>query len=515
MRSLRGRLLALWLLLLASAAATGLLLVVFYRQSAAQQVAQTEAAAGRACRDIAERYAFLTAGWGGPAGGAVDAGLRRDLDAVVQVALRHAAGIEGGIWQAAAGSLAYAFPTYEGSGPKTDLPAAEIAAIAQANAEALRDDRPVLVRRPGRTQALVLHACPLPGPVPELTAWAMGRAFTGQGPAYDQLLLGLGLLTLTVLGSAAFLGRLLYAVSGPITAIERALAAHRKDGGELPRLPLTGERELDRLVDALNAAGARLAQARRQAFAAERMAAAGRLAAGVAHEIRNPLAAMRLKAENALASPDPARARAALGVVLDQVARMDGLLRDLLNLTQNRPPRPRPVDLGALLARSAALHEDLARAGGVALTVEAPAPGARPVLDPEQIGRALDNLVLNAIQNAPGGAVRLSAAREAGRLRLRVADDGPGVPETVRGRLFEPFVTGRPEGSGLGLAIVREIAQAHGGEARLRPGDRGATFEIDLPETGLPEIDLPETNLPEFDLPETRPPETRPPCRPS
>ncbi|WP_245443005.1 sensor histidine kinase [Methylobacterium terrae] len=101
--------------------------------------------------------------------------------------------------------------------------------------------------------------------------------------------------------------------------------------------------------------------------------------------------------------------------------------------------------------------------------------------------RALDNLLLNAIQHSPaGGTVRLSGAREDERMRVRVTDQGPGVPEALRGRLFEPFVTGRPDGTGLGLALVREIARAHGGQVRFTappPGATGpgATFELDLP----------------------------------
>lgn len=331
----------------------------------------------------------------------------------------------------------------------------------------------------------MLRACPLPGPIPDATAWAMARAFTGQGAAFNQLLAGLGLLALTVLGSAVFLGRLLFGFSGRIEVLERTLAAHDQGHGDLPVLQPTGERELDRLVEALNKTGRRLADARRRASAAERLAAAGRLAAGVAHEIRNPIAAMRLKAENALASRDGERPRTALKAILDQIARLDGLLSDLLALTQRREPRREAVDIRALVERCAAFHEELAGAKGLSLEIEVTvADDDRPVFDPDQIRRALDNLVLNAIQNAPdegGGAIRLSAERDGVSLRLRVSDLGPGVPDRLRDTLFEPFVTGRADGTGLGLAIVREIAHDGGGEARLLATERGATFEVELP----------------------------------
>jgi C4-dicarboxylate-specific signal transduction histidine kinase len=124
--------------------------------------------------------------------------------------------------------------------------------------------------------------------------------YTGRGAAYNQLLAGLGVLALSVLGSALFLGRLLFAWSRRIGQIEAALARHNERQEDLPTLSLTGERELDRLVSALNQTTARLAEMRRHASAAERLAAVGRLAAGMAHEIRNPIAAMRLKPKTPL-----------------------------------------------------------------------------------------------------------------------------------------------------------------------------------------------------------------------
>jgi hypothetical protein len=159
MRSLRTRLIALWVMLAASALVTGFLLLESYRQSANVQVAQAEDLVVRACRDIGDRYAFFVTGWtGGKAD--IDERLRSDLHDVVQAALARSAGVEGGIWQSAAGSLTYAFPTYEGTGPKTDLPAAELPSIRQANLDALRSERPITVRQNGQSQVLVLHACP-------------------------------------------------------------------------------------------------------------------------------------------------------------------------------------------------------------------------------------------------------------------------------------------------------------------------------------------------------------------
>ena len=391
--------------------------------------------------------------------------------------------MEGGIWQAAQGSLAYAFPTYEGTGPKTDLPQAELATIRQVNADALRNDRPATVRQFSQSQVLVVHACPLSGPLADVTGWTMTRVFTGQGLAYNQLLIGLAALALTVLGSAIWLGRILYSWSRNITRLQTALVERETGKADLPALPHTGERELDQLVDALNATGLRLTEERRRAAAAERLAALGRLTAGLAHEIRNPIAAMRLKAENALASNNEGRTLSALRAILDQVGRLDGLLRDLLAMTQRKELRLTEVDLGTFLERTIEPHRELAAAKGVNIDVGETSKAAMPpCFDADQIHRALDNLILNAVQKTPpGGTVTVEAAKRNGRLCLRVRDTGPGVPDGIRERLFEPFVTDRPDGTGLGLAIVREIARAHGGDAHLIGAIRGAVFEIELP----------------------------------
>lgn len=193
--------------------------------------------------------------------------------------------------------------------------------------------------------------------------------------------------------------------------------------------------------------------------------------------------------------------------MLAQVARLDRLTRDLLSLTQPRTPVLAPVDLAAVLEASAHLHDDLARERGVRIMV-AEVPERRVRLDEAQVRRALDNLVLNALQHSPAdGTVRLSAHLGNGRVRIRVADRGPGVAAALRERLFDPFVTGRPDGTGLGLAIVREIARAHGGRVHLAAPppaspspdapDPGATFEIDLPLVDQPAIDPPDTDPPE------------------
>jgi len=480
MRSLWSRLLALWIMLVISGAATAYLLFESFQQTANARVARSEELVARACRDIADRYQFFVSGW---TGGPIDDRLKQELTSLVQVALSSAIGVEGGIWQAGSGSLAYAFPSYEGTGPKTDLPAAELNTIREVNAEAVRSGQPAGRQQPARSQVLLVHACPLRGPLQGATAWTMIRAFTAEGPAYTQLLSGLLVLALTIFGSAIWLARVLLSWSRKIAVLEKALGKSEFGSVDLPKLPRTGEQELDRLVDALNQTGERLALERHRASTAERLAAVGRLSAGLAHEIRNPIAAMRLKAENALAASDEARKTTALQAILQQVARLDTLLRNLLQMTQAGELKSTEVELASFLDSTIEPHRELAAANGLSLETGTTAPNdPLPRFDPSQMQRALDNLILNAIQNTPaGGRVLVDALRQHDNLLLSVTDSGAGVSEEMRERLFEPFATARAEGTGLGLAIVREIARAHQGEARLAHTEHGARFEIEVP----------------------------------
>lgn len=481
MRSLRSRLLALWVMLVISGTATAYLLVESFQQTANARVARAQELVARACRDIADRYETYASNWTGPP---TDDRTKRELTTLVQSALAGANGVEGGIWQADSGSLAYAFPTYEGTGPKTDLPVAELNTIRKVNAEARQSGRPAGLKDPARSQTLLVNACPLRGPLAGATAWTMTRALTAQGPAFTQLLAGLVVLALTIFGSATWLAHVLLSWSRKIALLELALAKADSGAGDLPKLPHTGERELDRLVDALNETGGRLALERHRASTAERLAAVGRLSAGLAHEIRNPIAAMRLKAENALASPDEHRKRSALEAILAQVARLDTLLCNLLQMTQAGEPKPLEVELARFLHNTIEPHQELAVAKGLCLQIGILQAGDAPPprFDPPQIQRALDNLILNAIQNTPpGGRIGVDALRRDGHLVLRVSDTGSGISDAIRERLFEPFATARPGGTGLGLAIVREIARSHAGDVHLVPTACGASFEIELP----------------------------------
>jgi signal transduction histidine kinase len=484
MQSLRSRLMVLIVLLGVAGLATGALMIGLFYQSASAQAGEAEARSARACDSIAATYRFYSTQWQGPSTSLQDPGLRAGLTTVVQTALRDRFGIEGGLWQSEVGPVAYAYPTYQGAGPKTDMPQAELSRIQSINASAQTEDRQTSRRYRAPTQVLLLTSCPLQGPIPHLTAWTMTRVVTFAGRAYQQLMAGLSVLLAAVIVATILLVRLTVTWSQHVARIERTL--HTNDVMRLPLIEATGEKELDQIIAALNLAGSRLAdtsdraeQLARQVASGERLTAIGRVAAGVAHEIRNPIAAMRLKAENALLADAP-RQKEALSMILGQIERLDRLLTRLLSLTERDPPRRQETSIRALVESCVRDHVELALAKGVTLDVQVAAQTAN--LDAEQIRRALDNLLLNAIEAAPRhSAILVSAQLNGSTLILAVHDEGAGPPSEIRGHLFEPFVTGRPEGTGLGLSLVREIANAHGGTARVVHEANGTSFEILIP----------------------------------
>jgi signal transduction histidine kinase len=469
MRSLRSRLALLWILAFAASLAVGGLLVSLYRQSAAAHAGRAEAVAARACELVAERWNFYAAGWAGPAPPAGDTAFRRDLQDLLTFALPPGPPLEAGIWREEEGVLATI-------GTRPDTLEAAVGANA---ATALGEDRTITARADtARVGPVGLAVCPLAGPVAGLAAYVAVPLLGAPGPVALQA--GLAVLLALMLAMTALLTWLQLAWARHVRGIETALASH--EAGHLLHLAPTGERELDRIIAALNTAGIRLAEAQQHSEAlasrmalSERLAALGRVAAGVAHEIRNPIAAMRLRAENALAGDD-ARRRTALEAILAQIARLDRLIGELLAMTQRRTPQPEPVDLLAFLQGCAADHP--------CVTLQAPA-NTLVELDPALTRRALDALLTNARQHSLAGAqLWLRASVAAGRLRIDLQDSGPGVDPALRETLFEPFVTGRADGTGLGLSIARELTEAQGGRLVLAdPGGdgRGATFALEIP----------------------------------
>ncbi len=478
MRSLRLQLAVFWALLLAVCLLLGMVVLGLYRLSPAMQLELGRARVEGSCEQLAQRYAQSAPD---------TATLRLDLARVLlQLVLTEAPYVEGGVWRAEGGIGAYAYPTYEGSSVKTDVPAAEQALIEQTAQQAVGTQRLRTQQVRGSRELLIVAACPLAAP--GAAAWTMTRTQLGAAAAEGSLRVGLGALAAAIVCSALWLAVLLYRGRSRLRGLEAALAAAPAD--TMPTLARTGLDELDRIVASYNGYAARFAQAQadaRDALAQRsrdlRLAALGRMTSAVAHEIRNPIAAMRLKAENALAA-DAGTQAAALRTIVGQIDRLDAVVRSLLALVQPLDLNKQPVPLQPWLQERLATVAESAAQRQVTLVLADGAPHCA-VFDPMHLARAVDNLLDNAVRHArsPGGSVRLWVEGDAARglLVLGVADDGEGVPQALRGRLFEPFGTGRADGTGLGLALAREVAIAHGGELRHEAGTPGARFILEMP----------------------------------
>jgi signal transduction histidine kinase len=217
----------------------------------------------------------------------------------------------------------------------------------------------------------------------------------------------------------------------------------------------------------------------------ERLAALGKLLAGVAHEVRNPLAGIRSTAQLWQRSVIGLDEESLAGLV-HEVDRLDEIVSRLLQFSRADAQELTPGDLNAVLAEAARLAAITARDKGVRVEVDLD-PHLPPVaMAPPALLQVFRNLTTNAIQVIPpGGTLRLATRKDPARhaIMASVTDTGPGLePETLK-HLFEPFFTTKAEGAGLGLAIAREIALAHRGDIRAanRVDATGAVFTLTLP----------------------------------
>jgi signal transduction histidine kinase len=221
-----------------------------------------------------------------------------------------------------------------------------------------------------------------------------------------------------------------------------------------------------------------------EAQRAENLAAVGRAVASVAHDMKTPLMAIggfSAQVKRKLPPEDPDAHK--LQVVIDQTARLECMVKEMLDFSRPLDLHPQAVELDLLVAETLEVAQPLAAAMGAKLTTDLE-QGMPPVeTDPGRLQQALINLLTNAAQASPeSGEVELRVWRQGDEVVLAVADQGPGVPPKEREAIFTPFFTTKKDGTGLGLAVTNKIAQALGG--RVEVGDNhpaGALFKLYLP----------------------------------
>jgi signal transduction histidine kinase len=216
---------------------------------------------------------------------------------------------------------------------------------------------------------------------------------------------------------------------------------------------------------------------------ADRLAMLGTLAAGLAHEIRNPLAPIRTFVELIPErAADPSFLVRFTEIVGAQVARIDRLVSQLLSFSRIGVPHREEVACHGLLHDILALlAHDLGKRG-IEIVTAFDAPSDRVFADRQQLEQVILNTLMNAAEAMPqGGEITVTTDRRDGFFELNIQDDGPGVPLEVLPRVFDPFVTTKESGTGLGLSIAYRIIADHGGSIDIANGARGATVQIRLP----------------------------------
>ena len=246
------------------------------------------------------------------------------------------------------------------------------------------------------------------------------------------------------------------------------------------------------LEERVRKASARLEETQRQLFQSEKLAALGKLSAGIAHEIRNPLTSIKILIHSLVdESGTEASREKDLAVIETEIERVNKIIKQFLDFARPRPPSLEPIDVRTVLEETLALLIYEIEAQGV--TIERQYDDSLPPvpMDREQMKQVFLNLMLNALQAMDGGGGlkmvtalrdRPSVAGKARSVEIAIQDTGAGMTEEILSKVFEPFFSTKEEGIGLGLPIAQRIVEEHGGEIRVEssPGE-GTTFYIALP----------------------------------
>ncbi len=247
---------------------------------------------------------------------------------------------------------------------------------------------------------------------------------------------------------------------------------------------------LDEMVEGIHRLDEQRREREREVMRSDQLAMVGQLAAGVAHELRNPLTSVKMLVQHGLREGGlRSLAEDDLAIIEHEIRRMERILQQFLDFARPVKPTRRPLNLAAIASRAAALIEVRARKQGVQVLLREPADELIVEADEDQLQQLVLNLILNALDLMPdGGTLSIALERPSEQeCELHVCDTGPGIAAELLPRLFDPFVSTKETGIGLGLAVSHRIALSHGGRlsATNLPGG-GARFSLTLPALGAP-----------------------------
>ncbi len=296
----------------------------------------------------------------------------------------------------------------------------------------------------------------------------------------------------------------------PVSRLREAAAQIARGNFDHP-VVVEGGDELALLADEVNEMSGAIARMQREAVERERLAAVGEMVRRIAHNIRNPLAGIRSVAElSRRRAADSEPIRNDQNEIIQTVDRFNQWLTELLRATSPLEVEPRDTDPRPWLQAVADSHRALAQMRDVQLQCDLDRCPPTARFDPRHLEHAVVAILTNAIQASPSGArVWLDAdtAPEADSWRIRVRDEGPGIPPELHDRIFQPYFTTKHDGNGIGLASTLQIVRRHGGEILLDTAvGRGSTFVVRLPLGGIESKRLAETSQTAASSPNGEPP---------
>jgi signal transduction histidine kinase len=385
------------------------------------------------------------------------------------------------------------------SAENREIPDAEQQALLEISrtAEATRQSTEKVIVSP--TGLLLLSATPVRDGYSVIgSAWAAKRIADLPGANRFRAYLITAALATSALASVLLTLLVIRNLQGGVRKIESGLQA--LEGNLSSRIDTRNEpAEIQDIVHAINRLGAKLKekleyekQIEAQLRHAERLASLGRLVAGVAHEVRNPLATIRLRVQMCRRDAADPKVKESCFIALEEIERLNGIVNRLLSFARPIQLQLEPVDLRGLVRERIRSFEDLALQRQVQLMTNLPNRNFLTLVDKDRIAQVFDNIIQNALEAMAdhGGTLSVTITSHSQQdekpadVSVEFQDTGKGMDASVVGHVFDPFFTTKPSGTGLGLSISHELVRAHGGDIRIDSQQgRGTSVRITIPNT--------------------------------
>ncbi len=432
------------------------------------------------------------------------------LTNLTRAVLRTADGVEGGFYSTMDSTLVgYSFPTRYGTPDtqgKTDISADARPAILQIAQNAALTHKLSEQVQTYVTEIILIEAVPVRrGDVYVGSAWTMKRLSSIPGSnrfrAY-LIAVGLGIAALFCVVLTLLVVRNLQSgvrkIESGLENLETNLASQiptNSDPDEIRQI----SRAINRLGTTLKKNLEREKEIEDRLRHAERLAALGRLVAGVAHEVRNPLSTIRLRIQMCERATNNSNVRESCAVAYEEIERLNGMVNRLLSFSQPVRLQKESTNLSHLLQDRLDSFRDKAQRAGVTFVTNFSRDGQPAEVDQSRMSQVFDNLIQNAIEamSESGGRLHVSVASEmnaaatAWQTCVEFRDAGKGISIDALHRIFDPFFTTKPSGTGLGLSICHELVRAHGGEIHVESVEgQGTVVHVSIP---LP-IEMVDTN---------------------